>query len=242
MESAILHFVMQSATSTNRLSERMAATATRLTTVSRRLTAAQGLNGFTIEELCEEVGVSRRTFFNYFPSKEDAVLGIDESEESERFATEFLALGSRGWRAVLDDFMLIAAAHAERSGFGLAEHVDFHAALEREPKLLVRFMGLNREREQMLVELIAVREGVPADDPRARACADLFGMAIKTTMARVFGSGVVDLGEGGEFDIVGSIRDCLATYRAVLEPAEDDGDAAAPQNPHTNPTPRKDLP
>ena len=234
---------MQSATSTNRLSDRMAATAARLTTVSRRLTATQGLNGFTIEELCEEVGVSRRTFFNYFPSKDDAVLGIDETEETERFATEFLALGSRGWRAVLDDFILIAAGHAERSGFGLAEHVDFHAALEREPKLLVRFMGLNREREQMLVELIALREGVPTDDPRARACADLFGMAIKTTMARVFGSGVPDL-EGGEFDIVGSIRDCLATYRAVLEPAEDDGDDhdVAPQNPHTNPTPRKDLP
>lgn len=237
---------MQSATSTNRLSDRMAATAARLTTVSRRLTATHGLNGFTIEELCEEVGVSRRTFFNYFPSKEDAVLGIDETEETERFATEFLALGSRGWRAVLDDFMLIAAGHAERSGFGLAEHVDFHAALEREPKLLVRFMGLNREREQLLVELIAVREGVPADDPRARACADLFGMAIKTTMARVFGSGVADIGQGGEFDIVGSIRDCLATYRTILEPADPESaaagpTAAAPQIPHTNPTPRKDL-
>ncbi|MET3511450.1 TetR/AcrR family transcriptional regulator [Plantibacter flavus] len=234
---------MQSATSTNRLSDRMAATAARLTTVSRRLTAAQGLSGFTIEELCEEVGVSRRTFFNYFPSKEDAVLGVDETEETERFATEFLALGSRGWRAVLDDFMLIAAGHAERSGFGLAEHVDFHAALEREPKLLVRFMGLNREREQLLVELIATREGVPADDPRARACADLFGMAIKTTMTRVFGSGVAELGQSGEFDIVGSIRDCLATYRTILEPDDPDAGppAAAPQNPHTNPIPRKDL-
>lgn len=202
----------------NRLSERMAATAARLTTVSRRLTAAQGLNGFTIEELCDEVGVSRRTFFNYFPSKEDAVLGIDEIEEGERVAAEFLALGSRGWRAVLDDFILIAAAHAEQSGFGIAEHADFHAALEREPKLLVRFMGLNREREQLIVGLIAEREGVPADDPRARACADLFGMAIKTTMARVF-DGATDLGQEGEFDLAGSIRACLATYRTVLEPA-----------------------
>lgn len=241
---------MQSATSSNRLSDRMAATAARLTTVSRRLTAARGLNGFTIEELCDEVGVSRRTFFNYFPSKEDAVLGIDEIEEGAQVAAEFLALGSRGWRAVLDDFMLIAATHAERSGFGLAEHADFHAALEREPKLLVRFMGLNREREQLLVGLIAEREGVPADDPRARACADLLGMAIKTTMGRVFGGGDVDLDQG-EFDIVGSIRECLETYRTVLEPAADGPIETAPsceeagtrtQTHHTNPAHRKDLP
>jgi hypothetical protein len=71
-------------------------------------------------------------------------------------------------------------------------------------------------------------------------------MAIKTTMARVFGSGVADIGQGGEFDIVGSIRDCLATYRAILEPDDPESadagpTAAAPQRPHTNPTPRKDL-
>ncbi|MGK9147679.1 TetR/AcrR family transcriptional regulator [Plantibacter flavus] len=202
----------------SRLSERMAATAARLTTVSRRLTAANGLNGFTIEELCDEVGVSRRTFFNYFPSKEDAVLGIDESEQAERIVAEFLALGSRGWRAVLDDLVDIVAAHAEHIGLGLAEHVDFHAALEREPKLLIRFMGLNREREQQFVAVIAKREGVAADDPRARACAELFGVAIKTTMVRLLRSGA-DFDHGTDFDIVGSINDSLAAFRTVLDPA-----------------------
>lgn len=218
--------MVQSATASTRLSDRMAATAARLTTVSRRLTAAQGLNGFTIEEVCDEVGVSRRTFFNYFPSKEDAVLGIDESEEGARLAEEFLQFGSRGWTAVLDDLVDIAAAHAEQIGFGLAEHADFHAALEREPKLLIRFMGLNRERDQMLVGLIAQREGAPADDPRARACVDLFGIAIKTTMTRVLSSGA-DLSEGDGFDIVGSIRDSLATFRTVLGSAEPLANAAS---------------
>lgn len=74
----------------------MAATASRLTALSRRLTAERGLNGFTIEELCDEVGVSRRTFFNYFPSKEEAVIGVAEEEDRRRFAEEFLARGSRG--------------------------------------------------------------------------------------------------------------------------------------------------
>ena len=34
-----------------------------------------GLDGFTMEQLAERVGVSRRTLFYYFPAKDDAVLG-----------------------------------------------------------------------------------------------------------------------------------------------------------------------
>ena len=86
---------------TPRRSDRMAATALRLTAVSRRLTAERGLNGFTVEELCAEVGISRRTFFNYFPSKDEAVIGMDETDEARRLVEHFNARGSRGWPAVL---------------------------------------------------------------------------------------------------------------------------------------------
>src|SRR5258708_34354312 len=111
----------QSAISTRR-TERMAATASRLTTLSRRLTAERGLNGFTIEELCDEVGVSRRTFFNYFPSKEEAVVGVDETQEAERYAREFLERGSRGGPAVVDDLVELAVDHVRAPEFGLAAH------------------------------------------------------------------------------------------------------------------------
>jgi AcrR family transcriptional regulator len=37
-----------------------------------------GLAGATIDRIAEKSGISRRTFFNYFPSKEDAILGIRE--------------------------------------------------------------------------------------------------------------------------------------------------------------------
>ena len=35
-----------------------------------------GLTSATIDRIAEKAGISRRTFFNYFPSKEDAILGI----------------------------------------------------------------------------------------------------------------------------------------------------------------------
>ena len=34
----------------------------------------------TIEEICELAGISRRTFFNYFDSKESAVLGAPSAD------------------------------------------------------------------------------------------------------------------------------------------------------------------
>ncbi|MDD0857104.1 TetR family transcriptional regulator [Arthrobacter alpinus] len=67
------------------------ATRSAITARARALTAQDGLNGFTIEQLCEDVGVSRRTFFNYFPSKEDAIIGHLLDEFPAGAMAEFLA-------------------------------------------------------------------------------------------------------------------------------------------------------
>lgn len=40
-----------------------------------RLVLQKGYENVTIEEVCEEVGISRKTFFNYFSSKRAAVMG-----------------------------------------------------------------------------------------------------------------------------------------------------------------------
>ena len=50
-------------------------TSRRITLCAQRLTDAHGIDGFTMDELADAAEVSRRTLFNYFPSKTDAVLG-----------------------------------------------------------------------------------------------------------------------------------------------------------------------
>ncbi|MFF1301583.1 TetR family transcriptional regulator [Streptomyces sp. NPDC058307] len=52
------------------------------------LFAAQGYDNTTLEEVAAAAGVSRRTLFNYFPSKEDLALG-GLSEQGELIAERF---------------------------------------------------------------------------------------------------------------------------------------------------------
>lgn len=195
----------------SRAAERRLATSARLTAESRRLTAERGLNGFTIEEVCSEVGVSRRTFFNYFPSKEEAVFGIHEAEEAARFVEEFQSREARGWAAVVDDLIDLAIDFARAAGIDAAEHAEFHAVLEREPKLLARLIGMEREREQQLIEMIAEREGVPVTDPRARAVVDVVSTVMRSTVMRLSDPDVAA-------DFGAAILNTLAAHRAVLNP------------------------
>jgi AcrR family transcriptional regulator len=57
--------------------------------VAASLALAHGLDAVTVEAVSEHVGISRRTFFNYFATKEDAVLGTQAptmfEEDLQRF-------------------------------------------------------------------------------------------------------------------------------------------------------------
>jgi len=159
----------------------MRQTAANLTSVSRRLTAERGLSGFTIEEVCDAVGVSRRTFFNYFASKEDAVLGANPEEEFRRFGEQFVARGASSWPDVLGDLIALAIEHIESDDLDPREHTDLMAALEREPRLLARFMGITRDRDRQFRALIANRQGVDGDDPRVFATVSVLGSLMKSS-------------------------------------------------------------
>ena len=76
-ESARLHFVSESATGLRELKK--VETTRRITLCAQRLTDERGLDGFTMDDLAEAAEVSRRTLFNYFPGKVDAVLGAAPS-------------------------------------------------------------------------------------------------------------------------------------------------------------------
>jgi AcrR family transcriptional regulator len=55
------------------------------------LVLKNGLEHATIDAICEAADVSSRTFFNYFDNKEDAVLGLQDSEITDDAVAAVLA-------------------------------------------------------------------------------------------------------------------------------------------------------
>ncbi|MGJ1727770.1 TetR/AcrR family transcriptional regulator [Clavibacter sepedonicus] len=164
-------------------------TSARLTTLARRLTAERGLAGFTVEEVCEQAGVSRRTFFNYFASKEDALFGRSARVDTADLEEAFVAAGDPEDPALsptlLDDLAdLCLERWARLDTDGTSMH-DMHAAFRREPGLLVRALEAAMEDEAKDVLLVERREGLPPGDLRASVVVQAMG-ALGCSSAREF--------------------------------------------------------
>ncbi|WP_350353029.1 helix-turn-helix domain-containing protein [Microbacterium sp. A8/3-1] len=159
--------------------QRKRETSRALTKVARRLTADQGFAGFTVEELCAEVGVSRRTFFNYFESKENAVFGF-ATIDSRQEALEEAFVAERG--ELLDDFVGLTI---HRFGLfnPLEDAAELFAVIEQEPRLLKAAFEQIAKNERRDMELIVRRMGDVADaDLRAEVMVHSVGALVRLSM------------------------------------------------------------
>lgn len=159
------------------------------------LTVEHGLNGFTVEELCEQVGVSRRTFFNYFPTKEDAVIGGPDPIFSEEQEVEFVAAGvhcnSGLSPTLLPDLARLAIEQLANTGF-TREHADRHRTIvHREPQLMVQVLRVSEVQQRRLADLIARRENLGPADPLPRVIVAIMSGIMQTTFSE-FISGTAD--------------------------------------------------
>src|ERR1700710_3115353 len=67
-----------------------AETRDRLETAAVTLVLKNGIEHTTIDAICDAANVSGRTFFNYFDSKEDAILGLKDSDITDEAVAEVL--------------------------------------------------------------------------------------------------------------------------------------------------------
>lgn len=171
------------------------ATLSAITKAARLATAQRGLNGFTIEELCDDVGVSRRTFFNYFPAKEDAIIGhlLDDfpADAVAAFLTGGPASGAeRGPQGLtvtlLRDLYTLSSAMAEEMNLSKDHVLELVCAMKKEPSLLLKVMESAQGREQDFAAFIAERESLPADDPMVGMAAAVFGICSQRASHAVF--------------------------------------------------------
>lgn len=149
---------------------------------ARELTAERGLTGYTVDELCTDVGVSRRTFFNYFAGKESAVLGVCLRNDSAAVDEAFVA--SRG--DLLDDLATLLVARWEAGEMDLTEARLVGAAVERSPELHRTFFAHIAEAQRADRALVARREGWGDDDERAAVAVDLVGSLMRPCVDEFF--------------------------------------------------------
>lgn len=171
-----MHVVMESAT--NLRERRRQESAERLIELAREWTARDGFTGYTVEELCEAAGVSRRTFFNYFASKEDAVLGILAPHGDDELTQTFLDGGSAGKTisdTLVDDFVALHLARWEIVAPSASDVRAMKAAIEREPRLHTRVFEMIQANEQRDIALIEQREHLEAGDLRASTLVHIVG-------------------------------------------------------------------
>lgn len=140
-----------------------------ITRNARELTAEHGFAGFTIEQLCDRVGISRRTFFNYFPAKIDAVFGHDADALPRGAIERFMAARPAGVTGISPtlqaDLIALVLEQLSLDEQAILSTHGFFAAIQREPELLERMMQLGPERASQFLKLVATREGVEPDHP-----------------------------------------------------------------------------
>lgn len=156
-------------------------TAVRLHAAAIRLAAERGPAHVTVEQIATAAGVSPRTFFNYFPTKEMAITGtapelLDELEN---------ALARRPpaedpWaslEAVLTDRLEGQEARPELRRLR-------RRLMNEHPELLAGMHGVTLEAQERLAQAIGRRLGVDADgDPYPRLVVSVAFAVVRAVVA-----------------------------------------------------------
>jgi AcrR family transcriptional regulator len=136
--------------------------------VAIRLFLEQGFDKTTVDQIAAEAGLSRTSFFRYFATKEDAVLGhLEELGQKARDALVARPADEPAWQALRHAFNVLIA---ERSAYP-ESGVSMHRMLRDTPSLQARQLGKQMGWQELLAPEVARRLGVSGDpyDPRPRA-------------------------------------------------------------------------
>ncbi|MEV0620450.1 TetR family transcriptional regulator [Nonomuraea sp. NPDC050404] len=125
-----------------------------------RLVVEHGLDDVTVEAIADAANISRRTFSNYFSSKEDALL-YGEEQRFKALVEQVRAQPPElpAWQALSDSIEDLQRQIGEPE----REWAQRTRLAKRHPSLLARQLANHAELERDLAEAIAERPGeVPA--------------------------------------------------------------------------------
>jgi AcrR family transcriptional regulator len=182
-----------------------------LQSAAQRLVGERGLDNVTIEDIADAANVSKRTFFNYFESKEAALVDA-EPGMVERFAADLAARPAGEtpiealWAAAIN--LLVQEASVLRAMSGL---------IAANPTLALQQGKSFGRFQQVIVEWAAERTG--CDPARSSYPALLAGLASVVTQLAVT-RWCPETGDEGFIQIAYEVFALLAAGMAVDRPAD----------------------
>ncbi|HSP37998.1 MAG TPA: TetR family transcriptional regulator [Frankiaceae bacterium] len=177
-----------------------------------RLVAERGLEAVTVEDISQAVDVSSRTFFNYFPTKEDALAGdqrwLPPTEEVRR-----ILLDERGSDLGADLHRLLRSAVPLLA----VRRDEMHTRkqmFERYPGLLRAALAAFLAEEQALQVLVAERVG-PSESDVPRLVAVTTTALLRAAMDRW-----ITEDAGTEEQLTARVDEAFASLRRLMHPSE----------------------
>jgi AcrR family transcriptional regulator len=161
-----------------------AETRTRITAAALALFVKHGFDATTLDAIADAAGISRRTFFHYFESKED--LGFAWLDGSTAAIVAAVALEDAS------QSMLSMAANAIQSvtsPYGRAEAWAQAKLVNETPALRDRSQMKYEKLERALAAALARRKGLKPDDLKARLVAMVAAGAMRVASQRWYESG-----------------------------------------------------
>lgn len=133
---------------------------------------AHGFDRTTIEQIAARADIAPRTFFSYFPTKEDVVLA-DYGDRLERVISEFGQQPDTEapWTALRSAFVVVAADYDEQRD----ELIRRFRIMAANPTVFARSLQLQAGWEHALTDVLTRRASTDASDitPRLLAAAAL---------------------------------------------------------------------
>lgn len=143
---------------------KQAATALTIERSAVALVQEHGFQAVTVDMICAASGVSQRTFFNYFKTKDQAILGAEPGRLDERRVREFLASDSPDLLAgILDLLATLAPVGTEDRALA----ADRMGIISRTPALMQKEIERLSDVYEELKEVLylRLRRSAPANEP-----------------------------------------------------------------------------
>jgi AcrR family transcriptional regulator len=181
-----------------------------LITAARELTLQRGLDAVTVDDIADAADVSPRTFFNYFSSKEQAVVGVDPTVLGELAA----ALAARpADESPLEALTAVLLADLDEVNEVARRWLLRTELVGRYPALLPRHLEALVEVEHVLVRTLAERLGC---DPER----DLYPTAVvAAAMATVRSTMTWWNANGRRVALADALGEAFAVLAAGFRPA-----------------------